>query len=355
MKQIRVLVVDDSLMYRTAIKSGLEADPNITVIGTSPDTTDAKEKIKTLHPDVVTLDVEMPGMDGITFLKLIRRERPISVVVVSAVSNIVFEAMRAGAVDFVAKPDAAGVAKFIEDLRQAVTVASGAKISAAIAAGDSDAKAVQPKVAITHIASRGVQKDGIIAIGASTGGTEATCFLLRSLPNTIPGIVITQHMPKGFTKLYAERLNRETKFEVSEAQDGDVVTSGKAYVAPGGRQMRIERKGGTFVVRLGESDTIGGHCPAVNVLFDSVAKEAKNKALGVILTGMGSDGAKGLKKMRDAGAFTVGQDEQSCVVYGMPMEAYKLGAVERQASLENMPNVIVNQLIKTGKTGKTGE
>lgn len=349
MKQVRVLIVDDSLMYRMAIKNALEGDPQLLVIGMSPDPMDAKEKILSLNPDVVTLDVEMPGMDGITFLKLLKKEKPVPVVVVSAVDGIVFEAMRAGAVDFVAKPEAGQIQRFTDKLKQAVLVASDAKLSAAIAVGDSGAKATQSR-AISALSGKAIPTTGIIAIGASTGGTEATSYLMKSLPNNIPGIVITQHMPKGFTKLYADRLNRESKFDVSEAKDGDVIASGKAFVAPGGRQMRVERRNGAYVVRLGETENVGGHCPAVNVLFDSVAKAAKDEAMGVILTGMGSDGAKGLKTMREAGAFTIGQDEQSCVVYGMPMEAYKCGAVMRQASLENIPNVVVNQLIKAGKS-----
>lgn len=352
--RIRVLVVDDSLMYRNVIMTGLQKDPAIEVIGTAANTYEARDKILQLKPDVVTLDAEMPGMNGIAFLKILKAQHPVPVVMVSAVEGIVFEAMKAGAVDFVAKPEASNVALFLDDLTTKVKVASGVKIIRA----DEEAEkkqdaliAMKNRVALTHIAERNLPTKGLIAIGASTGGTEATSSILKMLPVNLPPIVVTQHMPQGFTKLYAERLNKESRFIVSEAVDGTILQSGYVYVAEGGHQMRIKKIGENYKIALGETALHSGHCPSVNVLFESVASAAKADGIGVILTGMGADGAEGLKLMHDAGAFTVGQDERSCIVYGMPQEAYKLGAVTRQASLDNIPNVIVNFMLKK-KLGK---
>ena len=347
--KIRVLVVDDSLMYRNVITQGLEKDPVIEVVGTAANTYEARDKILSLKPDVVTLDAEMPGMNGLSFLKILKAQHPVPVVMVSAVEGIVFEAMKAGAVDFVAKPEASSVALFLTDLAAKVRIASGVKIrreEAGEGAKGESAAALRNRVSLLTLTERNLPTTGVIAIGASTGGTEATSSILKLLPVNLPPIVVTQHMPQGFTRLYAERLNKESRFTVTEAADGMVLQPGRVYVAEGGRQMRIRKSGSGYAIALGETELNSGHCPSVNILFESVAKVAGESALGILLTGMGADGAKGLLQMKEAGAYTIGQDERSCIVYGMPQEAYKMGAVTRQASLENIPNVVVNYLIK---------
>lgn len=343
-KKIKVLIVDDSLMFRTAIAKGLESDTEIEVVGTAFNTYDARDKIKSLNPDVLTLDVEMPGMSGIEFLKILLPQHPMPVVVVSAVDGIVFEAMRAGAVDFIAKPDAGTMPAFVKDLAAKIKIAAVAKLDVKRTAHVTESGRVAPPATLTQSMTGNFNKNCIIAIGASTGGTEATSALLKALPESMPGIVITQHMPPVFTRMYAERLNRECKLEVKEAEDGDVVRGGHAYVAPGDRQMRVVKRGTEWALKVGGVDKVSGHCPSVDVLFESMSTAAAAKGIGIILTGMGADGSKGMLKMRGAGAYTIGQDKTSCVVYGMPMEAMKLNAVVREASLDNIPSVLLNRL-----------
>lgn len=404
-KRIRVLVVDDSMMFRTAIAKGLEEDSSIEVVDTAHSAYDARDKIASLDPDVLTLDVEMPGMDGIEFLKMLMALRPMPVIMVSAVDGKVFDAMRAGAVDFVEKPTAKSMSVFSADLAEKIKAAAMAQLptriaaraptalgrttlpkretppvkeppvkeqpakeperfkdsagippivrpnpplsgTAAALAAKLDKQEAAPRPASKPVLS-GHSAPMLIAIGASTGGTEATNSILKALPPDLPGIVITQHMPPVFTRMYAERLDRESKLTVVEAKDGDIICPGCAYVAPGDRQMRIVRRGMDYVIKLGELDKVSGHCPSVDVLFDSVADAAKEKALGIILTGMGSDGAKGMLKMRGNNAYTIGQDQESCVVYGMPMEAKKINAVVHEAALENIPGLIINRVRKS--------
>lgn len=404
-KRIRVLVVDDSMMFRTAIAKGLEEDSSIEVVDTAHSAYDARDKIASLDPDVLTLDVEMPGMDGIEFLKMLMALRPMPVIMVSAVDGKVFDAMRAGAVDFVEKPTAKSMTVFSADLAEKIKAAAMAQLptriaaraptalgrttlpkretppvkeppvkeqpakeperfkdsagippivrpnpplsgTAAALAAKLDKQEAAPRPASKPVLS-GHSAPMLIAIGASTGGTEATNSILKALPPDLPGIVITQHMPPVFTRMYAERLDRESKLTVVEAKDGDIICPGCAYVAPGDRQMRIVRRGMDYVIKLGELDKVSGHCPSVDVLFDSVADAAKEKALGIILTGMGSDGAKGMLKMRGNNAYTIGQDQESCVVYGMPMEAKKINAVVHEAALENIPGLIINRVRKS--------
>lgn len=347
-KRIRVLVVDDSIMFRTVIGKGLESDPTIEVVGAAFNTHDARDKIMQLNPDVITLDVEMPGMSGLEFLKIMMPQRPIPVIVVSAVDGIVFEAMRAGAVDFIAKPEGGQTKQFITELSAKIKVAAVAKLKRQPPPRTTAAPAAGGASALTRTL-RGRWMEGfVVAIGASTGGTEATSSVLKALPAGFPGIVITQHMPPVFTKMYAERLNKECALHVSEGREGDVIRPGYVYVAPGDRQMQVVKAGTKYTLHLGGSEKVSGHCPSVDVLFQSVSRTVGKNALGVILTGMGADGAKGLLSMRQAGAFTIGQDQQSSVVYGMPMEAMKAGAVVRQASLEMIPNVMINQLKQSG-------
>jgi two-component system chemotaxis response regulator CheB len=321
---------------RETIAAGLSEDPGLEVVGKASNPYEARDVIVELEPDVLTLDVEMPRMNGIEFLRLLMPQYPMPVVVVSSLSNIVFEALNAGAVDFVAKPGARSsreIKAFIQELIVKIKIASLAKVShmkrhaqaERIAGGRSDAKT-------------------LIAIGASTGGTEATLQVLKAFPPDMPGVVIVQHMPPVFTKMYAERLNGACLMQVKEAQDGDVVDTGRAFVAPGDMHMKLVLDHGVYRIRCFAGEKVSGHCPSVDVLFDSVADTAKRNAIGVILTGMGADGAKGLMKMRKAGAFTIGQDEKSCVVYGMPMVAYNIGAVARQAALEDIPALIQEHL-----------
>jgi two-component system chemotaxis response regulator CheB len=335
-KRIRILVVDDSLMMREAIAAGLSKDDGLEVVGKASDPFEARDMIVELEPDVLTLDVEMPRMNGIEFLKQLMPQYPMPVVIVSSLSNIVFEALNAGAVDFVAKPGArpnGDLSSFIQEMAVKVKIASLAKVS--------HLKKSMPENRIQSL--RGSDKT-LIAIGASTGGTEATLQVLKTFPPDMPGTVIVQHMPPVFTRMYAERLNASCLMQVQEAKDGDIVVPGKAFIAPGDRQMRVVKDASGYSLKCFEGEKVSGHCPSVDVLFDSVADAAKKNAVGVILTGMGADGAKGLLKMRKNGALTIGQDEKTCVVYGMPMVAFNIGAVTRQAALDDIPGIIQEHL-----------
>lgn len=333
-KRIKVLVVDDSLVFRETVAKGIAKDSGIEVVGTAVDAFDARDKILDLEPDVLTLDVEMPRMNGIEFLKKLMPQYPLPVVVVSAVSDNVFDALKAGAVDFVTKPDARsvrGAETFIHELIIKVKIASTAKV------GHLKRQYSAGPLAAGSIAASG---DRIIAIGASTGGTEAIYEVIRAFPRDMPGIVVVQHMPPVFTRMYAQRLNNSCLMEVKEAETGDAIVPGRVLIAPGDRHMRVNRRGGVFIVECINSDKVSGHCPSVDVLFQSVAEKAGPTGIGVILTGMGYDGAKGLLSMKQAGAATIGQDESSCVVYGMPKVAFDIGAVGRQASLASIPQLI---------------
>lgn len=344
-RKIRVLVVDDSMVFRTAISTNLSMDPELEIVATAADPYEARDKILAHKPDVLTLDVEMPGMNGLDFLRFLMPQYPMPVVVVSAVNGIVFEALRAGAVDFVAKPSGiGGMAMFVEDLASKVKIAVSAKLrpGAAPAAEITKQAPAAPPVRAAALAPG--CSSLLVAIGASTGGTEATSSILKVLPANMPAMLITQHMPPGFTRMYAERLNRECAFAVKEAEHGDIVRAGHAYVAPGDLQMRVVKRQNQYVLQCMQGEKVSGHRPSVNVLFDSVADAAGDNAVGIILTGMGADGATGLLKMREKGAFTIGQDQKSCVVYGMPMEAYKMGGVVRQAALDVIPAILLNHL-----------
>jgi len=337
-KKVRVLVVDDSLLFREAIARGIDTDPGIEVVGTAKDAFEARDKIIELEPDVMTLDVEMPKMNGIEFLKRLMPQYPIPVVVVSSVSDNVFDALNAGAVDFVTKMNSVtGTNKevFINELIIKVKIASMAKIGQL-------KKNVSKERHIAKINSR--SSNTIIAIGASTGGTQAILEVIKDFPRDMPGIVITQHMPPVFTKMYADRLNNLCQMEVKEAENGDIVLPGIILIAPGDRHMELNRRGNKYFVECFTGDKVNGHCPSVDVLFNSVAEKAGSNAIGIILTGMGYDGAKGLLKMKQRGAFTIGQDEQSSVVYGMPKVAYDIGAVTKQVSLRNIPQLIYSLL-----------
>jgi two-component system, chemotaxis family, protein-glutamate methylesterase/glutaminase len=340
-RKIRVLVVDDSLIFRETIVKGLSKDDGIEVVGTAVNAFMARDKIIELKPDVMTLDVEMPKMNGVEFVKMLMPQYPMPVVMVSSAIETVFDALNAGAVDFVSKPDSvgSGIDAFINELVIKVKIASTAKVGKL-------KHTFVPQMGDVVGGSGTVKNDLIIAIGASTGGTEATLEVIKDLPREVPGIVIVQHMPSVFTKMYADRLNNICKFEVKEAQNGDVVRPGLALIAPGSFQMEVIRDHNGYFVKCFEGEKVNGHAPSVDVMFKSVAKAAKGKALGVILTGMGNDGAKGLLEMRGNGAFTIGQDEKSAVVYGMPMVAYNIGAVEKQCALGDIAGEMLSYLKK---------
>ena len=342
---IRVLVVDDSMVARNLITQGLASHPRIQVVGTAINATDAKNKIARLSPDVVTMDVEMPGISGIEFLKQYLPTHPIPVILVSSLDLRVFDALAAGAVDFVRKPDGTeSVSSFIHALSQKIIVASCAKVHRAARAAA--ASAARPPVNL--LGSNHSLDNTIIGLGASTGGTEATLEVLKRLPADIPGMVIVQHMPVGFTKMYADRLNRLCQMEVREAVNGDEIHRGLALIAPADLQMRVVRLGNRYTVSCLPGEKVSGHRPSVDVLFSSMASAVKCHMVGIIMTGMGRDGASGLLEMRKAGAYTIGQDKESCVVYGMPGVAQEIGAVTIQASCENIAPVLIQHL-KTGK------
>lgn len=348
---IKVLVVDDSSLFRQMIIQHLSAQPGIEVVGYAINAFDAGQKIPRLKPDVLTLDVEMPGLNGIEFLKQLLPKNPIPVILVSSLNLSVFDALSAGAVDFVRKPDMSAANSkdtFFAALTLKVRAASKARVRVARQStgvgGGIAAQNVPAKPMPFPPIPRTVLDSTIIGLGASTGGTEATLAVLQKLPANIPGIVITQHMPEGFTDMYAQRLNRICSMEVREAKNGDVIRPGLALIAPGAKQMEVVRSGSNYIVQCHPGPKVSGHCPSVNVLFNSIAKNVAIKKVGIIMTGMGSDGAEGLLQMRQKGAFTIGQDKESCVVYGMPMVAYNIGAVCTQASCDNIPSVLLNHL-----------
>lgn len=340
---IKVLVVDDSALVRSLLEQGLNADPAIIVVGTAPDPYVARDLILRDKPDVLTLDVEMPRMDGVEFLRRLMAQMPIPVVMVSSLTErgaqATLDAMDAGAVDFVTKPGSQfgmGLAAMMDELRRKVKAAARVRVGV---------RRVNhrpaSKEAITGRALANTT-DKVIALGASTGGTEALKEVVTAFPANTPGVVIVQHMPEKFTALYAERLNTLCAMDVKEATDNDRVMPGRILLAPGGMHMRVVRQGGQYRVRCKAGDRVSGHCPSVDVLFESIASDVGRNAVGAIFTGMGSDGALGLLKMRQAGARTVGQDEATCVVYGMPRVAYEKGAVEQQLPLHDMANRILS-------------
>ncbi|ACV61535.1 response regulator receiver modulated CheB methylesterase [Desulfofarcimen acetoxidans DSM 771] len=337
-KKIKVLVVDDSLVFRETLAKSISKDPGIEVVGTASDPFMARDKILELEPDVLTLDVEMPKMSGIEFLKRLMPQYPIPVIMVSSVGENVFDALNAGAVDFVAKPNFGiekGIDALINELIVKIKIASTARLSH-----------WKNKSTCSGIVGKdnGHAGNSIIAIGASTGGTEAILSILKQFPGNMPGIVIVQHMPPVFTKMYAQRLNNSCLLEVKEAQKGDRVLPGTVLIAPGDYHMRIKKAGDNYSVECLKGEKVNGHCPSVDVLFESVAEKAGSAAIGVILTGMGHDGARGLLSMRKKGALTIGQNEETCVVYGMPKVAYEIGAVQKQSSLLSIPQLIYSML-----------
>ena len=347
MPRIRVMIVDDSAVVRQVLSAALEKDPEIEVIGTASDPIFALEKMQRDWPDVITLDVEMPRMDGITFLKKLMAERPTPVVICSTLTGkgteTSMQALAAGAVTIVTKPTM-GLKQYLqdasEDLAHAVKSAAKANVRRLMPVSHAPkltADAILPPPA--HAMAQ--TTDMVVAVGTSTGGTQALEAVLTRLPRVTPGIVIVQHMPEKFTEAFANRLDGLCQIEVREAKNGDRVMPGRALIAPGGRHMLLKRSGAQYHVEIMDGPLVSRHRPSVDVLFRSVAQCAGKNALGIIMTGMGDDGARGLKEMHEAGAKTVAQDEESCVVYGMPKEAVKLNAVDRIMPLDDIAGAML--------------
>lgn len=343
---IKVLVVDDSALMRSLLTEIIGQAPDLEVVGSAPDPIAAREMIKALNPDVLTLDVEMPKMDGLEFLRRLMSLRPMPVIMISTLtergSEVTLRALEFGAVDFVPKPRAENLASlhdYADEIRDKIRTAYSAHLRRRPAPQSAArAEAVLPG------APSAVLADRLIAIGASTGGTEAIKEVLVRLPAAVPGIVMVQHMPETFTPSFAKRLDSLCALKVIEAQGGERIQPGHAYLAPGHSHMSVRRSGSGWVTELSRSEPVNRHRPAVDVLFRSVAEEVGKKAVGVILTGMGKDGAQGMLSMRQAGAWNIGQDEASCVVYGMPREAARVGAVDEVASLADVPARIMARL-----------
>lgn len=354
---IKVVIVDDSALVRNVLKEILSKEPGIKVVATAPDPFVAREKIVKYNPDVITLDVEMPRMDGITFLKKLMRYYPIPVIILSSLTQAgaltTIEAMEEGAVDVIAKPSldvSKGVEAIGRDIIDKIKAAASARIRKRFDGNDDDREdsvAADKAPRLKRLkASRSLKQSTkqIIAIGASTGGTEAIKSVLTRLPRTTPGIVLVQHMPEKFTRAFAERLDGICDVNVKEARDGDGVIPGVALIAPGDYHMQLRRDGARYYVRLDKGERVFHQRPSVDVLFNSVAEYAGRNATGVIMTGMGADGAKGLLEMKEAGARTLAQDEESCIVFGMPKEAIKLGAADKVVSLDKIPETMLRGL-----------
>jgi two-component system chemotaxis response regulator CheB len=345
---IKVLIVDDSALIRQMLTRIMDDDPDIEVVGTAADPYIARNKIKKLDPDVLTLDVEMPRMNGIKFLDNLMRLHPMPVVMISSITEqgveVTLKALELGAVDYICKPKvniAKGINEYAAEIVSKVKAAAGAKVRT-MDERDRVNRAVKKQCkarATSNGAGNEQHKDAcqIIALGASAGGTEAIADVLRYLPADMPGIVVTQHIPGPFSKSFAARVNSYSQLTVSEAQDGERIDRGHVYIAPGDRHLQIVKSGSSYVCKLSDGPLVNRHKPAVDVMFNSLAKSVGKNAMGIILTGMGKDGAAGLEAMKKAGAFTMVQDEQSSVVWGMPKEAIKRGVVDEVVSLQSIP------------------
>ncbi|MGE0385477.1 MAG: chemotaxis response regulator protein-glutamate methylesterase [Gammaproteobacteria bacterium] len=347
MSKIKVLVVDDSALIRRMLTEILQSDPGIEVVGTASDPYVARERIKETNPDVLTLDVEMPRMDGLSFLRNLMRLRPMPVLMVSSLTergaDVTLEALELGAVDFVTKPKidvARGIEAYSQEIIDKVKLAAGARVRSA--APSATQLKVEPRYDTDAVLSRRtgrqhfITTEPVIAIGASTGGTEAIREILERMPAGAPGIVITQHIPESFSATFARRMNSVSRMTVCEAADGQQILRGHAYIAPGNRHLTVERDGARYVCHLRDGPPVNRHRPSVDVLFRSVAQNAGANAVGAILTGMGDDGARGMKELHDAGAATVAQDERTSVVWGMPGEAVRHGGVDQVLPLDRI-------------------
>jgi len=346
LKKVKLLIVDDSALVRQILTQGLSQDPEIEVVGVASDPYVARDKIVKLRPDVLTLDVEMPRMDGVQFLRRLMPQYPLPVLMVSSLTErgkqITVEALEAGAVDFVTKPSSnvnRDLQRMMSELRQKVKIVSTANVSSW-----KDSSFRTRKIKHCESSALANSTDKVIAIGASTGGTEAIKMILQQLPADMPGVVIVQHMPPGFTRMFAERLNQQTSLTVKEAQTGDRIMQGTVLIAPGDYHMKVLRSGGQYRVDITSGEKVCGHRPSVEILFNSVAASVGANAIGVILTGMGQDGAEGLLKMRHAGAQTIAQDEKTSVVYGMPKVAYEKGGVCDVVPIDRIAGRIISML-----------
>ncbi|HMW21869.1 MAG TPA: chemotaxis response regulator protein-glutamate methylesterase [Burkholderiaceae bacterium] len=370
MAKTRVVVVDDSALVRSLLAEIINRQSDMECVGTASDPLVAREMIRNLDPDVITLDVEMPRMDGIDFLAKLMRLRPMPVVMVSTLTErgaeVTLKALELGAVDFVAKPRigiADGMKQLAQEITDKVRIAARAHVSRLVTpapataaparsggapssstSSSPGAAAPAPEAAAASAPLGRLSTEKLIVIGASTGGTEATREVLSSLPADAPGVLITQHMPPGFTKSYAARLNGLCRIAVQEARDGDRILPGHAYIAPGGMHLSVERSGANYIARVRDGEPVNRHKPSVEVLFQSAARIAGRNAIGIMLTGMGADGALGMKAMRDAGAYNFAQDEASCVVFGMPREAIAAGAVHEVLPLKRIAEQLMRHL-----------
>ena len=349
MMKIKVLIIDDSALIRSLLTEIINQQKDMEVVGVAPDPIVARDLIKQLNPDVLTLDVEMPKMDGLDFLEKLMRLRPMPVVMVSTLtergSEITLRALELGAIDFVTKPKVSisnGMLEYSELITDKIRIAAKAKLVN-----------LHPKARVNETSSPPsllknplISSEKLLIIGASTGGTEAIKTFLLQMPSDCPGILITQHMPAGFTKSFADRLNSLCKISVKEGIDGERVLPGHAYIAPGDQHLLLAKSGANYITKLSNAEPVNRHKPSVDVLFDSAAMHAGKNAVGVILTGMGKDGALGMHNMKNAGAYNFSQDEASCVVFGMPKEAIAQGGVHEIASIQQLPSMVLNYLIK---------
>jgi two-component system chemotaxis response regulator CheB len=349
-KSIKVLVCDDSALVRQTLTDIINSDPQLEVTGTASDPYFAAQKIRNEIPDVITLDVEMPRMDGLTFLKTLMAQYPVPVVLISSLtqkgSQMALRALEFGAIEIISKSQVRNTKEHLEESRIRITDAIKAAYQAPVRRAPINRPYIEEcigKKSAKNIDSPLYQTtDKLIVIGASTGGTEALRFFLKNIPANAPGILITQHMPAGFTKSFADQVNTICQITVKEASDGERIMRGHAYIAPGGKHMEMYRSGAKYHIRIRDGELVNRHKPSVEVLFNSVAKHAGQNAVGIIMTGMGNDGAQGLLNMKNAGARTIAQDEKSSVVFGMPKEAIKLGAADDVMSLHDMPHRVLS-------------
>lgn len=356
MNKTRVLVIDDSALIRKLLTEIINSQPDMEAIGSAPDPLVAREMIREMNPDVLTLDVEMPKMDGLDFLEKLMRLRPTPVVMVSTLteksSDITFRALELGAVDFVSKPKidiAAGLKEYGSEIANKIRIAKSARLKKLPTS--SVTKSVTADAVLPAVLNRIASTEKLIIVGASTGGTEAIKDFLVRMPPDSPGILITQHMPEGFTKSFANRLNSLCKISVIEARGGERVLPGHAFIAPGHSHLLLKRSGANYMTELNQGEPVSRHRPSVDVLFRSAANCAGKNAIGVIMTGMGKDGAAGMLEMHKAGAYNFAQDEASCVVFGMPKEAIAAGGVDEVVPLRDMAKSVLSKIASMGSHG----
>jgi len=355
-RPIKVLIVDDSALIRSLLTEIINSQTDLEVVGVAPDPLVAREKIKALNPDVLTLDVEMPRMDGLVFLEKLMRLRPMPVVMVSSLteksSNITLHALELGAVDFVTKPKidiSSGIQEYAREITDKIRVAARARVRQPLPHGHLSVERKNTADAVLPVEHRTFSStEKVIVIGASTGGTEALKSFLVAMPPDSPGILVTQHMPETFTRTFAQRLDGLCRISVKEAEHGERILPGHAYIAPGNRHLLLARSGANYVAEISDGPPVSRHRPSVDVLFRSAANRAGKNAVGIIMTGMGDDGAAGMLEMRDAGAYTFAQDEKSCVVFGMPKEAIARGGVDEVVPLGEMPRRLFGWLGSQG-------